>query len=253
MKSLKLEKENKKSILVICVIIFSYAAERIIELFVPQSRELGIILAMVYTLLLMFTVLALYKSEDSCWGLLAALFAYKMMPVSISFLFSYSQSAALLYFIVQKAGALMFMGIIYKLYCAQDKNRKVSALTVLSIMLAVPFFAEIASVLTQYFLARTGSMLGGYMSQFAVYAFATFIILILSYCSSLHSLRFAAAYETVALSINILKYGAKIGYRILNSWHISRSFYVWIALYFILIMCFALAVKIKTQKEAKEA
>ncbi len=243
-----LTNENKKSFLLMGVIIFSYAAERVIELFVPQSRTLGIVLAMVYTLFLAVTVLFLYKSRDTYYGLMAALLAYKMMPVYISFLYSYSHAAAVLYFLVQKAGMLMFMALIFKLYSAQKKEDNVSALTVLTIMFSVPFFNEIARTLTSYLLDRTGSMLGGYLSQFAAYAVAVGIVLVVSYFSGARSLRFAAAYESIALSVNMLKVGAKIGYRILNSWHISKSFYVWIVLYFALLLCFLAAVKIKEKK-----
>ena len=96
-------------------------------------------------------------------------------------------------------------------------------------------------------------MLLGYFSQFACYAAATLIILVIAYCSGAYSLRFAAGYEFIALFINIVRVGAKIGYRVINSWHISKSFFVWIALYAVLMVCFAAALKIQAKKGEAEA
>ncbi len=248
MSEIKVSKDGKLCIFTIAVILVSYAAERLIELFIPQGKTLGIVLAMVYTLLLAFTVYVISKTKEIRLGLLAALLAYKMMPVNISFLYLYSQSADVLFFIVKKAAMIMFAVLIYKLYCAQDKDRRVTAPTVFAIIFSVPFFTEISDVLFKYFLNVTGSMLFGYFSQFAFYALASFVILGIAYYSGAYSLRFAAGYEIIALIINTVKVGAKIGYRIINNWHVSKSFYVWIVLYLVLMLCFALAIKLKDKK-----
>ncbi len=255
MKTLKLTAQRKKSLLAIVIILISYAAERLIEMFIPNGRKLGIVLAIVYTLILALTLYIIYSARDTYFGLMAALFGYKMMPVSISFLYSYSHSADLLYFIVKKAAMLMFLVLIYWLYIQQDKDKekRVSAPTVLVLIFSVPFFTEISNALFRFFLDRTGSMLYGYLSQFAVYAFATFVIIGVAYYSGCFSLRFATLYEMLALLINTVKVGAKIGYRVLNGWHISKSFFVWIALYAVLMVCFAFALRLKERKAEPNA
>ena len=246
-----LSADNKKSILIAFLIVFVYAAERVLELFVPGSRTLGILLAMAYTVLLAFTLYSLYKIKDTYYGLLAALLGYKMMPVSVSFLYEYSHSASMLYFIVQKAAMLMFIALIYQLYILQDTDRekRVSAPAVFAIIFSVPFFSVIAKALTSFFLERTGSMLYGYFSQFIIYAFATILILVIAYESGEYTLRFTVIYELIALVINTLKVGAKISYRILNGWHISKSFYVWLVVYAFLMICFIVALRLKNNKK----
>ena len=252
MDKIKISRDGKLCIFTIAVILVSYAAERLFEIFLTHGRTIGIVLAMVYTLLLAFTVYVISKTKETRLGLLATLLAYKIMPVKISYLYQYSQSADMLFFIVKKAAMLMFAVLIFRLYSAQDKEKRVTAPVILTIIFAVPFCTEISSALMKYFLNVTGSMLFGYFSQFALYALATFVILGTAYYSGMYSLRFAAGYEIIALIINVVKVGAKIGYRILNSWHISKSFYVWIVLYLALMLCFALALKIKQRKIVRE-
>lgn len=253
MGNIKLNKDQKSGMLCIFIIVFAYAAERMIELFLPSSKTLGIILAMVYTLLLAFVVFTLSKCEDVKTGLLATLLGYKMMPVSVSFLNEYSAEAYLLYCYVKFAAIVMFIYLMYKFYMKQQPPREIKAPVVLAIVFAVPFFNQISSTTQTYLLSKTGSMLLPYFADCAGYAAATLVIIGIAYASSLESLKFAVTFEAIAITINALKVCARIGYRIINSWHISGSYYLWLVVYVLLIVVCVTALKFKAIKDANKS
>ena len=136
----------------------------------------------------------------------------------------------------------MFIVLIYKIY-SQQKNDEthIRLMTLFAIIFAVPFFSKIGDSLMSFFLIKTGSMLFGYFSQLAAYGIASLIILVLAYISGYKSMRFAALFEFAALSINAMKYVAKIVYRLVNGIHVSNSFYLWLVLFASLAVCFTAA------------
>jgi len=242
------KKENLMCVLATFIIVLSYGAQRIIEVSVSGGKTLGLILAMVYTALLAISLLLISKSNNSFFGILAALIGYKMMPPTIYFLDATSPEGSTLYFLVRKAAALLFVLVIYKLYKSQEEPHEIRSLPLLVILLSVPFFSEISQGITKYLIFKTGNMLYCYFTQFALYAAAVAVILGVAYISGYSSLKFTAYFEYTALSINILRQLGKIGYFALNHEHISKSYYVWIALYIVLMICFAVAEK-KKKKE----
>ena len=116
------------------------------------------------------------------------------------------------------------------------------------ILLSVPFFNEVSLGITKFVYFKTGDTLYCYFVQYALYTAAVAVILGVAYISGYSSLKFTTYFEYTALSINILRQLGKIGYLALNHEHISKSYYVWIALYIVLMICFAVAEK-KKKKE----
>jgi len=241
----KLTKDRISCLIALCIIVSSYGAERFIELFAKPAPHLGLILAMIMTALLGVVVLLLGRTDDTFTGLLTALIGYKMMPVDVSFLARESMDGNLLYYLVKQAARLIFIVLVFRLYNLQERPRKITALPLCAMLFAVPFFNNIGVTLSNYFLARTGSMMGGYLSQYACYAAATLIILVLAFVSTYDSMRFAMYFEFAALGINIIRYIARIAYRMYTGVHVSRSFYLWIVLYVGLGLLFVLATRIK--------
>ena len=241
----KITKDRLLCLLSLAVIIASYGAEKIIELFVVPAQHTGLLLAMIMTALLGVITLLLAKTNDSFMGLLAALIGYKMMPVNISFLSAESLDGSMLYYLVRQAARLIFIVLVFRLYNMQERPRKITALPLCAMLFAVPFFNGISTEMTDYFLQKTGSMLGGFLSQYACYAAASLIILALAFVSTYDSMRFATYFELAALGINILRQAAKIGYRLYNGYHISRSLYGWIILYVLIIAVFFIAKAVK--------
>ncbi len=235
---IELKKDTSLCILAVIIIVVSYAAERCIELFTTPSIKAGMLMALVLTVLLCVVVAILAKTNDSFTGLLAALIGYKMMPPSISYLNEFSLDGDMLYYLLRCAAKIIFIILVFRLYNMQERPRKITALPLCALLFAVPFMSDIGKALTSYFLQKTGSMLGGYFSQYACYTVATLAILVLAFVSSYPTMRFTAYFEFTALSLNILRIGAKIGYRVLNNMHISKSLYGWIILYVALIALF---------------
>ena len=249
MKNKLFSKENIMCAIATVIIVASYGAQRIIEVTLQPDKKLALILAIIYTILLAIVLYLISKSNNSFFGILAALIGYKMMPPPIGFLSQTTLDGSTLYFLVGKAAALIFVLVIYKLYKIQEEPHEIRSMPLLTILLSVPFFNEIMDVLCRYFMYKTGSMLYCYFTQFACYIAAVLVILGVAYQSGFSSLRFTAYFEYTALSINILRQLGKIGYFAVRGEHISKSYFVWIGIFVALMICFAVAVKQKSKQE----
>ncbi len=245
----KLDKDSRVSIITTVIILISYAAQRLIGFYIEPTKQFVILLAMFNTLLLLAVILILLKRTNVFYSLLAALIAFKMLPVGIPSLGQFSQDADILYYIVAKAAVVIFAFTAYKIYKSQEEPKAIKPLPVAAILLAVPFFSQIAAVLTDYFLNKTGSMLPGYISQYACYAAAALLILGLAYTSNYDTMRFAAYFEYAALTINIIRMAGKIVLLATTSQHISKSLYGWIIVYAALIIIYIIVKNIKKKKE----
>ena len=248
MKTKFFTKENIMCVAATIIVVLSYGAQRIAEAVCSPDKKLALILAIIYTLLLAVVLWLISKSNNSYFGILAALIGYKMMPPPNNFLAQTTVDGATLYYLVGRVAVVLFIVIIYKLYKMQEEPHEIRSLPLLTIMLSVPFFNGISQVMTNYLYHKTGDLLYCYFAQFALYSAAVLLILAIAYISGYTSLKFTAYFEYTALSINILRQLGKIGYLVLNHEHISKSNYVWILIYAVLMICFAVAKK-KKEKE----
>ena len=241
-------KENIMCVLATVIIVLSYGAQRIVEAVLTPDKSLALILAIIYTLLLAITLLLISKSNNSYFGILAALIGYKMMPPPNNFLAQTTVDGSTLYALVGKVAALLFVVVIYKLYKSQEEPHEIRSLPLLTILLSVPFFSELASILTKYFMYKTGNMLYVYFTQFALYSAAILVVIAVAYISGYTSMKFTKYFEYTALSINILRQLGKIAFLAINHQHISKSYFVWIAIYIVLMVCCFVAER-KKKKE----
>ena len=251
MKEKLFSKQNIMCAIATIIIVGSYALQRILEIKITPDKNLVLVMSIVFILLLAIVFYLISRSNNPFFGILAALLGYKMMPPSVSYL-SATVDGDTLYFLVGKAAALVFVFIIYRLYKSQPEPHEIRSLPLLAILLSVPFFSEIATAVSRYLIYKTGNMLYCYFAQFALYAIAIVVVLIIAYKSGYSSLRFTAYFEFAALSINILRVLCKICYFALQHQHVSKSLYGWIAVYAVLIVAFAVATKVKEKQIAKE-
>ncbi len=249
MKNSAIDKDSKISIITTIVILVSYAAQRLFGFYAEPTKQIAIILAMFNTALLLAVTLILLKRTNVFFALLSALIGFKMLPVSIPYLHSFSKDADLLYFVVGKAAMVIFAFVAYSLYRKQEEPKAIKPLPIIALMFSVPFFSDISTVFTSYFLDRTGSMLYGFFSQYACYIAASFVILGIAYASGYDSMRFAAYFEYAALTINIIRVAGRVILLMSTSEHISKSNYGWLIIYAALIICFIVAKNIKKKKE----
>ncbi|MFR5875736.1 MAG: hypothetical protein ACLUFN_04530 [Eubacterium sp.] len=248
MDSFKLDKDNRLCLLSIIIIIASYAAERLIEMFSTPTKSFALILSAVFSALAVVVFIILLKSKNPFFGLLTSLIGYKMMPPSINMLTQESLYGEAAYYLACKASVILFVVLIIKFYFMQSEPRKIKILPILAIMLVVPFFSEIGADSLDFFLTKTGSMLGYYIANFICYIAASLIILGIAYKSNYESMQFTAYFESTALGVNALKRLGAITANVSQGNHISRSYYVWLVIYALLIACFWIA----KQKKKKE-
>lgn len=248
MDKLKINKSQMNSVLAIIIIIAGYAIERVISIFFEPNKNLAIIMAMAYTALVAVVYFLVSKTDDPFFGLLAAVLGYKMMPPNVSMLNETTVDGTMLFFIVKKVAVVIFVLLILKLYEAQPKPRAIKPLALLSLMVMIPFFTAIGEKFDTYFMYQTGSMLYVYFTDFACYAMATMVIIGFAYQSGYESMVFTAYFEYMALAINILRRAVVVIAKLAANEHVSKSYYVWIALYAILICVTAIAKKMKTKK-----
>lgn len=236
-----MDKNKSISLASIAIIVGSYAVIKLIGMFTEQGRTATLVLAFTMTALLGVVVLLLSKCRSAFMGLLASIIGYKMMPAGISGLKSASLDASMLYFIVQKAGVLLFILLIIKFYRMQNSHDKIKVLPILAAMFSVTFANKIAEESYSYFVDGTGSVLGYYFTCFICFIIASMVILLVSYTSNYESMRFAAYFQFTAMAINLLRRIAVVILLHINSIHISKSYYCWIAIYTAVIICFYLA------------
>ncbi len=248
MGKLKLNKSQLNCVVAMIIIVAGYATERVVSIAFQPEKNFAIIMAMAFTALVAVVYFLISKTEDPFFGLLAALLGYKMMPPNITMLDQTSTDGSMLYFIVKKVAVVIFVLLILKLYEAQPKPRAIKPLALLGLMVMIPFFTTIGHKFDAYFMQETGNMLFVYFTDFICYSMATIVMVGFAYQSGYESLVFASYFEYVALAINILRRGVIIIGGLVAHEHVSRSYYVWIAIYVILIIGITVAKKVKYKK-----
>lgn len=243
MKSLKQNKNEILCVLSIIIIVASYAVERLIEIFFTPTKTFALAIGTVFTALAVVVFLILWNTKNPFLGLLTSLLGYKMMPPSINMLTEQSLYGEEAYYLACKLAIALYVILIIKFFRMQTQQEKIKALPILAIMFVVPFFNEIASDSYTFVMTKTRNMLYYYFLTFACYIVASLVILAVAYKSNYESVRFTAYFEFVAIGVNILKRLGAIVAIALQGAHISKSYYCWIAIYVVLILCFYLALK----------
>lgn len=243
--------DNRVSaVLSIVVILAAYAGERLVEIFVAPSRSYAFSLIIGMILAVAATLLLLSKNTNAFFGLLASILGFKMLPPSINMISEVSITGEFAYFIFKKLVTLAFIYLIVRFYRLQKEEEKIRAVPIVAIMISVQFFMEISTYSYRFFVIRTGSMLGYFFASFACYALAHLTVLVLSYKANYTSLRFATYYAYMALAINALKKICAIIAMSSAGDHISRSHYVWIAVYAGIAVVYAIVKNIAKKKIA---
>ncbi|MBR2100450.1 MAG: hypothetical protein IJ927_03890 [Eubacterium sp.] len=241
-------KQNIMCAVAMIIIVASYAAQRILELVITPGKNVALLISIIYIILLAVVFYLISKSNNTFFGLLTALIGYKMMPPPVTYL-SQTIDGQTLYSLVCKAAAIVFVVVIYKLYKSQSEPHEIRSMTLLAILLSVPFFNKVSQIVTTYFYVKTGNMLYCYFTQYILYALAILFIVIVAYKCGYSSLKFAACFEYTALSINIVRVASKVCYLAISKQHISKSLYAWIAVYAVLIVFVAVVTNIQKKKE----
>lgn len=241
MSNTTLEKKNRNlCILSIALCVGCYALERVLEIFTTMDKNTSLIMAMIGTVALACVYFLVSKTKDTFYGLLAALIGYKMMPPSISTLMKHTTDGAVLYYLVGKVAVVLFVLLIIKHYKTQTEERNIKLIPLVALMVVVPFCSEVSSVIGGYLTHLLGgSMVYTYFTQYIFYIIALVVVLGVALRSNYDTLRFVCYYEFVALSINFLKRLALIVAVAIKGNHISKSYFIWLAIFAAGIALFA--------------
>ncbi|MGN1421454.1 MAG: hypothetical protein ACI4XC_08080 [Eubacterium sp.] len=222
------------------IIIGCYAVQKLTALAFPASRSLAIIEAMVFSLFVAVVYFLVTKSKESFYGILISILGFKMMPPAVASLKALSSGADIVYYIVTKAAIVIFAFAIIKLFKEQKYEQKIKALPILFLIVAVPFTNEIASTLSAFVNGyANGNKIYEYFIRFAFYSMAMLVTLFYASKSNKINSKLLCDYTIIALLVNLARRISVIVIYSIQGFHISKSYFCWLAIYIFFIAAFS--------------
>lgn len=242
---------GKQYCLISALIIFaSYIGERFVNVFVDESRPLILGEAFVFSLLTFAVYMLLVNSRESFYGILIAAFGFRMMPPDIIGLINgESMAAGVVYYIVEKMAMIIFAFAILRLYRLQEADDYISPLSIIAILVLMPFANDVTTVISNYLLAFTGKMYASYFASFAIAAAVQLVLLFLASQTTAKGALFICDFQIVALLLNLARRITAVIIMMIRGNHVSKSYYVWIVIFAFFAVVFALMRKKTTTKQ----
>lgn len=241
MKKLKFTKNQWLSLFSLAIVILCYAGEKALKRLTPWSETSALIQAFVFTLAVAVVYLILVKAGDVYIGMIAGIFAFKILPPNIDMLRYYDLDASCVYFIVRKMALVLFLYIIYRLYLISKKKQEdpIRALPVAALLLVIPFVTSVSNDLEKYAYIKTESMMLPYAIDAGLYIAAVCVLGIVCVIFQGKNASLICDFSIIGFIIG----GARklcSTFIILNAgMHLSKSYICWIAIYAVLIAAFA--------------
>lgn len=233
----------------VAIILGSYIIQKILHIVFDITREFAIIEAIVFTVATVIVFFLVTKSKETFYGILTAIFGFRMMPPDISNLAKLSPEANIVYFIVQKFSLLIFALAILWLYEQQEKPKQLKALPILCTMVVVPFFMDTQSEIAVYINSiANGNLIYSYFTGFIFYSLSMIILLFVATRTNVTGAKLIIDFQFVALLLNFGRRVCAVAINLAQGNHISRSYYCWIAIYIFFFIAFYVLRKKKTSK-----
>lgn len=243
------KKNNLNGVLALSIIIGSYALQHMIPLLLSATRVLVLVEAMAFTVLTVITFFLIIKSKDIPLGIIAGMFAFKIMPPIIPVLAQFNEYADLTYYIVGKVAQVLFLGAIIKLYYDQEQPRSIKPFPVALVIVAIPFFNELSNTLTAFADAHAnGNYIYSYFISFACYSATMLIFLFIASRIDKDTSLLMIDYSILSASIRCLSKCSAIIYYRASDIHVSKSLFCWVAIYVFFIIAFILLKNKRTKK-----
>lgn len=235
----RISKNRLYCLIAVAIILCSYISQRVLHICFDITKEFAIIEAMIFSIATVAVYFLVTKTNDSFYGILTAIFGFRMMPPTINGFEQLSAEANIVYFLVQKFSMLIFAVAILKLYELQEKPKKIRALPILCTILVVPFFIDIQDELSRYINSiANGNMLYSYLTGFIFYTLAMLILIFIAVKSNKDSARLITDYQMIALLLNIGRRVCAVAINLAWGNHISKSYYCWILIYLFFFIVF---------------
>lgn len=248
----KISKNKLYCLSAVMIIFCSYIAQRVLHICCDITKEFAIVEAIIFSIATIIVYFLVTKSKDSFYGILTAIFGFRMMPPTINGFEQLSAEANIVYFLVQKFSMLIFAVAILKLYEMQEKPKKIRAFPILCTILIVPFFLNIQGELSNYINSiADGNMLYSYFAGFILYTLAMIILMFIAVKSNTDSARLITDYQMIALLLNIGRRICAVAINLAWGNHISRSYYCWILIYTFFFIAFYVLRRKKLQNNTQ--
>lgn len=252
MKNRFLSREQLPAVAAIALVFICYVAEKAFKRLTPWNEASAIVQAIVFTCAVFVALVLLYKSKDIFYGIMASVFAFKMLPPDLLMLRYTNIDAAAVYYLVRKAALVLFLLMIYKFYKmqeTQDKYEKIHAASIGALLLVVPFCSEIGAQFAKYALIKTGSMMLPYAFQAAAYIVAFLILACVCFLFKGKGAVLIADFSIIGFFINAARKAASALIIANAGNHVSKSYICWIIIYAVLAVIMVLVRK-KTKTNA---
>lgn len=245
----KLSKDKLYCLISVSIIFSSYIIQRLLHIFCDITREFAIAEAMIFSILTAVVYFLVTKSKEPFYGILTAIFGFRMMPPEIIELTEFSESAGLVYFIVQKFSIIIFAVAIIKLYNLQQKPRQIRPFPIILTIVSVPFCVEVYTQISERLYNITENMLYSYFSSYIVYSITMIVLLYCAVKINFQSAKLIMDYELVALALNIGRRICTVVIQFTQGEHISKNYFCWIAIYSFFFLAFLFIRKKKRQNK----
>ncbi len=244
MKKLRFSKDQLMSLLALGVILVCYAGEKALKRLTVWGETSALIQAFVFTLAVAAVFLILLKAKDAYFGLIAGIFAFKILPPNIDMLRATNLDAACVYFIVRKMALVLFLYVIYKLYVSQNKQEDhIRAMPIAALLLVIPFVSGVSNELEQYALLKTGSMMLPYALDAGSYIAACAVLALVCLVFKGKNAALICDFSIIGFVIGGARKLCSLIIISSSGQHLSKSYICWVAIYLVLIVAFAVVRK----------
>lgn len=239
----KFNKEQLPAIISMLLIFGSYIAEKAFKRLADWSSTSALIQAFAYTAAVLAVFLLLYNSKDYFLGMLTSILAFKILPPEMEMLRQTAFDASAVYFLVRKAALAMFLYLVYYFYQKlrkQSPDDYVHVWGLASIMLIFPYIQSVASDFEQYALLKTHDMMYVYALQ--AIAFVIIFAIMYGFCFKFPgaTARLICDYAAFVLVVRIFRKATSVLIIAHSGAHVSKSYFAWIAICTVLLVCSAL-------------
>lgn len=240
MKKWNLNKNQLLSLLSLAIVLICYAGEKALKRLTPWSETSALLQAVVFTAAVAAVFFILIKTKEPYFGMIAGIFAFKLLPPDMDMLSAYNLDAACVYYIVRKMALVLFLYVIYKIYMSQRKTENhIRALPVAALLVVIPFFTDVSNPLEEYAYIKTGSMMLPYALDAGFYIAAACILGIFCLIFTGKSAALICDFSTIGFVLGAAR-KLSSALIILNAgMHLSKSYICWIAIYIALAAAFA--------------
>ena len=243
MGKIKFSKGQMTALAALFIVFACYAAEKAFKRLTEWNSVSALLQACVYVVCVVVVYFLIVKSKETYFGMISALFAFKIMPPQLIMLQYANADAYMIYYIAGKAAIVLYILAIYKLYKSQPSPKEIKAEPVLAVILVANFISPISEKLSAYVFGKTGTMMLPYAVQALCYILIMAVLIIVACMNSGKSATLVTDFSIIGLVINILRKTASLLILASAGMHISKSYFCWIAIYAVLIVCFVIVRK----------